>query len=120
MQPEKDMADTCECGGLQFQETMTFVPFEELLLPDFNSLTLKCDMNEKVTAKKAPQKLLKARKVNIYSRHVFDEEDDDKEVNIGESVTVLDGYAAFRHSFQTAVLTANMVLSVGNVVTDAN
>ena len=111
---------TCACGEVIWKEGATaLVPFEELVLADVSALPLESDNNEGATPN-GVQKVLKTRprKMNMYSRHAFDAEEGVEEKT--GVVEVLDGYSAFSHGLQTAVLAANMVLSVSNVVTDAN
>ena len=63
-------------------------------------------------------------KMKFYSRNMQDDTEEDFEYTQQNSMLgspdVLDGFTAMTNGLQTSVLIANMMLTIGNIISDAN
>lgn len=95
----------CVCGSIRWRSEIQLVPFEEFVQTD--SINLIDEMNGLAIQKDQAEKAAKEFTIN-------------EEVQKNKKPDILDGLTAFKHGFQTAVFTANMVLGLSKIITDCN
>jgi hypothetical protein len=113
---------TCACGAVEWNSSLELIAFEEMLLSEsFQGLQLnkdkpKSNNHQNPQAQNTSQKSQRVQaRFSMYSRNMSASPEGGDEIG---QASVLDGFTACINGLQTAVLSANMLLSIGNIISD--